>query len=201
MQDVGQHQLLMLLLVVEADLEDRDDALEKRLVGRLDERLDGRVHVGTVGGDLLRVGTRDEPSPRTLVTRPRGDVIGIEEIAETGVEHLVARLVRPEQELLEEPGRMGAMPFRRARIRHRLDDLVLRRQRRRAALRLAADGAKRCEPLAAAPVSRRGRFPALAGGKRAQRRDVHGRQGQLPDAGLAAGLLAKTVEAQRVQAW
>jgi hypothetical protein len=44
-----------------------------------------------------------------------------------------------EQELLEEPGGMGAVPFRRAGIRHRLNQLVLRRQGRGTALGLAAD--------------------------------------------------------------
>ena len=45
-----------------------------------------------------------------------------------------------EQELLEEPGGMGAVPFRRAGVRHRLDQLVFGRQRRGPALGLVADG-------------------------------------------------------------
>jgi hypothetical protein len=48
-----------------------------------------------------------------------------------------------EQELLEEPGGVGAVPFRRARIGHRLDQLILRRERRGTTFGLAADGEKR----------------------------------------------------------
>jgi hypothetical protein len=45
-----------------------------------------------------------------------------------------------EQKLLEEPGGVCAVPFRRTGIRHRLHDLVLGAQGRGAALGLAADG-------------------------------------------------------------
>jgi hypothetical protein len=44
-----------------------------------------------------------------------------------------------EQELLEEPRGMSAVPFRRAGIRHRLNQLVLRGQGRGTALGLATD--------------------------------------------------------------
>ena len=44
-----------------------------------------------------------------------------------------------EQELLEEPGGMGAMPFGRTGVRHGLDRLVLGAQRRGPALGLATD--------------------------------------------------------------
>ena len=65
------------------------------------------------------------------VARAGADVIGIEQIGVVGVEGLVARAMLAEQELLEEPGGMGAVPFRRARVRHRLDQLVLGAQRAR----------------------------------------------------------------------
>jgi hypothetical protein len=45
-----------------------------------------------------------------------------------------------EQELLEEPGGMGAVPFRRARVRHRLDQLILWGQGGGAAFGLVSDG-------------------------------------------------------------
>ena len=55
----------------------------------------------------------------------------------------VALAVFAEQELFEEPGGMGAVPFRRARIRHRLDQLILCRQRIGAALGLVSDRQER----------------------------------------------------------
>src|SRR3546814_2621927 len=62
-----------------------------------------------------------------LAERP---VIGIEQVVELRIEHRVARQIRFQQEGLEEPGDMGAVPFRRAGIGHRLDLLVLGAQRR-----------------------------------------------------------------------
>jgi hypothetical protein len=40
-QDVGQHQFLMLLLVMQADLDDRDNLLQLRRVGALYQPADG----------------------------------------------------------------------------------------------------------------------------------------------------------------
>jgi hypothetical protein len=51
----------------------------------------------------------------------------------------VALAVLAEQELLEEPSGMGAVPFRRAGVRHRLDQLILWRQSSRPALRFTPD--------------------------------------------------------------
>ena len=51
--------------------------------------------------------------------------------------------MRVQQELLEKPGGMRAVPFGRAGIRHRLDDLVLGRQRRGESFGMRPDLAKR----------------------------------------------------------
>jgi hypothetical protein len=47
-----------------------------------------------------------------------------------------------EQKLLEKPGRVRAMPFRGACVRHGLDQLILRAQGRGAAFGLLADTEK-----------------------------------------------------------
>ena len=73
------------------------------------------------------------------MARAGADVIGIEQIGVIGMEGLVARRVLAEQKLLEKPGGVGAVPFGRTRIRHRLDQLIFRRQRRGTALGLATD--------------------------------------------------------------
>ena len=73
------------------------------------------------------------------VTGTCGDVIGIEQKGVVGVEGLVALAVLAEQELLEEPGGMGAVPFGRTGVRHRLDQLVLGTQGSGPALGLVPD--------------------------------------------------------------
>ena len=53
-QDVGEQQFLMLLLVIEPDLEDAQHLGELRLVGVGDQPLDRRVDMRAIGGDLAR---------------------------------------------------------------------------------------------------------------------------------------------------
>src|SRR5260221_1125215 len=59
------------------------------------------------------------------MARAGADIIGMEQEGVGGMEDLVAFTMLAEQELLEEPGGMGAMPLRRTRVRHGLDQLVL----------------------------------------------------------------------------
>src|SRR5262249_45684733 len=77
------------------------------------------------------------------------DVIGIEQKSEARIMHAISRDMRPQNELLEEPCRVGAMPFDRTGIRHRLDDLILRRQRRGAPLGLGPHSPKDIRPCVA----------------------------------------------------
>ena len=137
-QDVGQHQFLMLLLVIEADLDQRRDRRERVLTGLVEEFHHRGVDMPAVGGDFLGAGAGEVAALVAGVPRAGADIIGIEQKGVIGVERLVALAVFAEQELLEEPGGMGAVPFRRARVRHRLDQLILRRQRGGAALGLVS---------------------------------------------------------------
>jgi hypothetical protein len=92
-----------------------------------------------IGGDFVGAGTGQMAALVTGVPRSGADIIGIEQIGVVRVEDLVALAMFAEQELLEEPGGMGAVPFRWARIRHRLDQLILRRQWSGAAFGLVAN--------------------------------------------------------------
>ena len=95
-------------------------------------------------------------------------VIGVEQEAECLVEGAVARQMRGEHELLEEPGGVRAVPFGRAGIGHRLDALVFRREACGEAFGVVAHGAEGCEPgprgQAAGHVVHRAARPCFAAG-------------------------------------
>ena len=139
-QDVGQHQFLMLLLVVEADFDQRRERRQRVLIGLVEEFHHGGVDMPAIGGDLVGAGAGQMAALVAGVPRSGADVIGIEQEGVVRVKRPVALAVLAEQELLEEPGGMGAVPFRRAGVRHRLDQLILRRQGSGAALGLVSDG-------------------------------------------------------------
>ncbi len=130
----------MLLLVVEADLDQRREADEDILVRGLEEFHDRRIDMTAIGGDLFRARAGQKAARVAGMPGAGADVIGIEQEGVVAMIRLVACAVFAEQELLEEPGGMGSVPFRRARIRHRLHDLVFRGKRGGAALGLATDG-------------------------------------------------------------
>ncbi len=111
-------------------------------LGLVEEFHHGGVDMPAIGGDLVGAGTGQMAALVAGVPRSGADIIGIEQEGVVGVKRLVALAVFAEQELLEEPGGMGAVPFRRAGVRHRLDQLILRRQRRGPALGLVSDGEK-----------------------------------------------------------
>ncbi len=139
-QDVGQHQFLMLLLMIKADFDQRRDRPQRILFGFMKEFHDCGVDMPPVGGDFVRAGPGQMAALMTGVPRAGAHIIGVEQKSVIGVKGLVAIAVFAEQELLEKPGGMGAVPFRRTRVRHRLDQLILRRKRGGAALGLVPDG-------------------------------------------------------------
>ena len=120
-QDVGQHQFLMLLFVIQAHFHQRQQFRQSVRVGGLEKFHHGGIDVAAIGGDFVGARAGQMAALVAGVTRSGADVIGVEQIGIVRVEGLVAPAVLAEQELFEEPGGMGAVPFRRARIRHRLD--------------------------------------------------------------------------------
>ncbi len=121
-QNVGEQKLLVLLLVIDAEL---DELKRLRRKGRVEQTVERRIDIGTVGAHLLRRGPREQPALRPRMPRAHALIVGVEAIFEALVEHAVARQEALQQEGLEEPGGVGEMPFGGARIVHRLDDLVL----------------------------------------------------------------------------
>ena len=122
---VHEQQLLVLLLMVEAEI----DQVEQRWAERSIEKVvHGGVDVAPVLGDFVERRTGQQSADRARVPGADRIVVGIEEVAEHRVERPVARKFLQQQEGLEEPGRVSLVPLRGAGIRHRLRDLVLWRQ-------------------------------------------------------------------------
>ena len=90
MQDVGQHQFLMLLLVVEADFDQRRESWQACPRRRLEELHHGGVDMAAIGGDF--VGARAGQMAALVAGMPRAgaDVIGIEQEGVVGMKGLVA---------------------------------------------------------------------------------------------------------------
>ena len=91
-QDVGEQQLLMLLLVIEPELDSGAQDFGKRCRARFDDQpLDRRIDMRAIGGDLAGVRPRDQPALRPRMARAGGDVIGVEQEREALVETWIAR--------------------------------------------------------------------------------------------------------------
>ena len=63
MQDVGQHQLLMLLLVVEADFDQWRNRGQLVVTGFTEELHDRGIDVAAIGGDFLGRGPGQIAAP------------------------------------------------------------------------------------------------------------------------------------------
>ena len=138
-QDIHQDQFLMLLLVVQAEHDQRRSLGPDGCRRGGDEAFHRRVDMGAIGGNVGRRGARQHAALRPRMPVADGVVIGIEQVGVVLVEDLVSRGMGAEHEGLEKPGNMRAVPLRRAGVGHRLDDLVLVGQRRGQPVRLSAD--------------------------------------------------------------
>jgi hypothetical protein len=149
MQDVGEQKLLVLLLVMQADFKHCEYPLELRRLGLSQQLIDGCIDMGAIGGDLLATGSGEQTASRTRVARASGDVIRVEQICEPLIEDLISGKMHLEQELLEKPGRVRAVPLHGARVRHRLHRLIFGAQRRRTPLGFRAHGSESRAPALA----------------------------------------------------
>src|SRR5262249_22454336 len=100
--DVREDQLLVLLLMVEADLDDLRDLGVPALPELTERARELRVDVRAIAIDLLDRGPGEEPSPGTAVAVAHGVVIRVEQVA---IPRVIRRdPQRREDERLEEPG-------------------------------------------------------------------------------------------------
>ena len=118
----------MLLLVMQAELEQRGRPAPGRGVGGFGKARHRGVDMVAIGADDIDRRARQEAALGPRMARPHRLVIGVEQIGEGRVEHAILPGERAEDEGLEKPAGVRQMPFCRAGIGHRLDRLVLGRQ-------------------------------------------------------------------------
>ena len=129
--DVGGDELLVLLLVLEAEGDAADGFGVGGVLGLgFEQAGDGGVDVGAVGEDVgeRRAGEAGAEDLGGHVAE--GVVVGVEEPVEVGVEVLVAGEEVAEDEGLEEPGGVGEVPLGGAGLRTGLHHQVFGRERR-----------------------------------------------------------------------
>jgi hypothetical protein len=123
--EIGQEQLLMLLLVVQAE----HDALDRIRVARWIDARDQCGHVvidvRTVRRDVFYCRARQKTTQRAREKRADRLIVRVEQIAVLRMECTIARQQRQQQEVLEEPRRVRKMPFGRTAFGRALDDIVL----------------------------------------------------------------------------
>ena len=89
MQYIGQQQFLMLLLMMQSDLDNRCDAINRGVIGAFDQCSDEPVDMRAISGDLLRIRARDETARGARVAGTGGDIIRVEQEGEAVVERFV----------------------------------------------------------------------------------------------------------------
>ncbi len=123
MFDVGQEQLLMLLLVVQPQCHRlREGCCE---LGPRQQRLHVLIDMSAVSQYCGYGRTGQKPAAGALVHRADEVVVRIEQIAEALVVAAIIAARTPQHELLEEPAGVRQMPLRRTRVRHGLHDVIL----------------------------------------------------------------------------
>src|SRR5262249_17167641 len=123
-QNVGDQQFLVLLLVMQPDFDNREYALGLRRRYPPYQSFDRRIDVRAVSRDVFAIRPRDQATLWSRMTGTGRDVVGIKKKRKPLVENLVSRIMGYQQKLLEEPCHMSTMPFGRTGVRHRLHDLV-----------------------------------------------------------------------------
>ncbi len=136
--DVHEQQFLMLLLVIEAQLDQGPELAEHAVVKPVDQVAEAGIDVVPVEAHVMCTWAADDAAQGPVVSRPYGLVVAVEQEPVLVLEGAEVGLVVGQKEGLEEPGHMCPVPFGGRHVGHRLDGLVFRRKRRREPLGVGA---------------------------------------------------------------
>src|SRR5260221_9086504 len=134
---IREDELLVLLLVMQAQFDQGAGLCGKAVGGEQAEQ--GLVHMTAIREHFFETRARQEAPLRPRVAIADAVVVGVEQDPVLRRESSVTRLVRNQDESLEEPRRVREMPFHRTRVGHRLDRAILHRKRRGERARRAAN--------------------------------------------------------------
>ncbi len=128
---IGQHQLLMLLLVMDAEFDEAQCPGRLAVCAAIEKRIQRRIDMPAVANYLVMARPGEQAALRPGVARAGGFVVGIEAIAETVIEYAIGGIVGLQHHLFEEPGRVRQVPLRRTGVLHGLHDLIFLGERLR----------------------------------------------------------------------
>jgi hypothetical protein len=119
--DVGKQQLLVLLLMLQAQF---DQHAQCGVVVACQPFAHGVVDATAVVAHFVQRGAGQQAALRAGVHRPHGLVVGVEQVMPFRPRRAIGRIAA-QHELLEEPGGVRKVPFAGTGVRHRLDLHVL----------------------------------------------------------------------------
>ena len=123
MLDVGEDQLLVLLLVMETQLEPRGKCMQPAGIAVVQQVQYVAIYVRSIVVDFLNGGAGEQTAVGAAVPLADGVVVRVEEVAEAGMEGAIIGLLGRENEGLEKPACVGQVPF------GGLDDVIFHRER------------------------------------------------------------------------
>ena len=95
-EDVGQHQFLVLLLVIEADFHQRSEARQGGVIGLMEEFDHRGIDVPAIGRHFFGTGAGQMASLGASVARAGADIIGIEQIGVVRMERTITQTMLAE---------------------------------------------------------------------------------------------------------
>ncbi len=125
-KDIRQHQLLVLLLVMDAGFDQRKGFMRQSLLQEPPQML---VDMAAIGPHLFNRGPREQTALRSRMPGAKALVIGIETIGKALVETFVTAQKALQHQLFEKPCCVGEMPLGWACVLVGLDNLILHRKR------------------------------------------------------------------------
>src|SRR6185503_19107720 len=123
MLDVGEQELLMLLLVMKSE---RDRVVLIEVLEKLEHVL---VDITAILEYLLDGRSSHETALRTTVSLASLNVVRVEEVRVPRIERHIMRIPLPQNERLEKPARVSQVPLRRTYVGHGAHDVILDLQR------------------------------------------------------------------------